>query len=65
MRNLNSLKRAQPIALLVVLGACGQDDGNGAAPDHLTPAHWYFAVKAYNSSGAESVFSSSVNKLIE
>ena len=33
LRNLNSVKCAQPIALLVVLGACGDDDGNGAAPD--------------------------------
>jgi Putative Ig domain len=33
--------------------------------EDLTPARWYFAVKAYNSSGVESVFSGSVNKLIE
>jgi len=28
LRNLIALKRALPIALLVVLGACGEDDGN-------------------------------------
>jgi hypothetical protein len=27
------VKCAQPLALLVVLGACGDDDGSGAAPD--------------------------------
>jgi hypothetical protein len=31
----------------------------------LAPARWYFAVKAYNSSGVESTFSGSVNKLIQ
>ena len=33
--------------------------------EDLTPARWYFAVKAYNSSGVESTFSGSVSKLIE
>jgi hypothetical protein len=33
--------------------------------EDLTPARWFFAVKAYNSSGVESAFSDSVNKLIE
>jgi hypothetical protein len=33
--------------------------------EDLTPARWYFAVKAYNSSGIESAFSGSVSKLIE
>jgi hypothetical protein len=31
----------------------------------LAPARWYFAVKAYNSAGVESNFSTSVNKLIQ
>ena len=33
--------------------------------EDLTPARWFFAVKAYNTSGVESAFSDSVNKLIE
>ena len=33
--------------------------------EDLTPARWYFAVKAYNTSGVESTFSGSVSKLIE
>ena len=33
--------------------------------EDLTPARWYFAVKAYNSSGVESGFSGSVSKLIQ
>ena len=33
--------------------------------EDLAPARWYFAVKAYNSAGVESDFSSSVNKLIQ
>jgi Putative Ig domain len=33
--------------------------------EDLTSARWYFAVKAYNSSGVESTFSGSVSKLIE
>ena len=33
--------------------------------EDLAPARWYFAVKAYNSAGVESNFSSSVNKLIQ
>ena len=33
--------------------------------EDLAPARWYFAVKAYNSSGVESDYSGSVNKLIE
>jgi Fibronectin type III domain len=33
--------------------------------EELAPARWYFAVKAYNSTGIESDFSDSVNKLIE
>jgi Putative Ig domain len=33
--------------------------------EDLTPARWYFAVKAYNSSGVESTFSGSVSKLIQ
>ena len=32
--------------------------------EDLAPARWYFAVKAYNSAGVESDFSSSVDKLI-
>ena len=32
--------------------------------EDLAPARWYFAVKAYNSAGVESNFSTSVNKLI-
>jgi hypothetical protein len=32
--------------------------------EDLAPAKWYFAVKAYNSAGVESDFSTSVNKLI-
>ena len=31
----------------------------------LAPARWYFAVKAYNSSGIESAFSAQVSKLIQ
>ena len=34
------------------------------AIEDLAPARWYFAVKAYNSAGVESDFSTSVNKLI-
>jgi hypothetical protein len=33
--------------------------------EDLVPARWYFAVKAYNTSGVESTFSGSVSKLIE
>jgi hypothetical protein len=33
--------------------------------EDLTSARWYFAVKAYNTSGVESTFSGSVSKLIE
>ena len=33
--------------------------------EDLTPARWYFAVQAYNTSGVESTFSGSVSKLIE
>lgn len=33
--------------------------------EDLTAARWYFAVKAYNTSGVESTFSGSVSKLIE
>jgi hypothetical protein len=33
--------------------------------EDLAPARWYFAVKAYNSAGVESNFSSAVNKLIQ
>jgi hypothetical protein len=33
--------------------------------EDLTPARWFFAVKAYNTSGIESAFSDSVDKLIE
>ena len=33
--------------------------------EDLTPARWYFAVKAYNTSGVESTFSGSVSKLIQ
>ena len=33
--------------------------------ENLAPARWYFAVKAYNSAGVESDFSSPVNKLIQ
>ena len=33
--------------------------------EDLTRARWYFAVKAYNTSGVESTFSGSVSKLIE
>jgi len=33
--------------------------------EDLTPARWYFAVRAYNTSGVESTFSGSVSKLIE
>ena len=33
--------------------------------EDLTPTRWYFAVKAYNSSGVESAFSGSVSKLIQ
>ncbi len=32
--------------------------------EDLAPARWYFAVKAYNSAGVESNFSTTVNKLI-
>ena len=33
--------------------------------EDLTSARWYFAVRAYNTSGVESTFSGSVSKLIE
>jgi putative Ig domain-containing protein len=33
--------------------------------EDLTAARWYFAVKAYNTSGVESSFSASVNKLVQ
>ena len=33
--------------------------------EDLTPARWYFAVQAYNTSGVESTFSGSVSKLIQ
>jgi hypothetical protein len=33
--------------------------------EDLTTARWYFAVKAYTTTGVESVFSSSVSKLID
>ena len=33
--------------------------------EDLTATRWYFAVKAYNTSGVESAFSASVNKLIQ
>jgi hypothetical protein len=33
--------------------------------EDLTPARWYFAVKAYNSAGVRSTFSPSVSKLIQ
>ena len=32
--------------------------------DNLSPATWYFAVKAYNTSGAESDFSALASKTI-
>ena len=36
-----------------------------AVIEDLTAARWYFAVKAYNTSGVESAYSGSVSKLIE
>jgi hypothetical protein len=33
--------------------------------EDLSPTRWYFAVKAYNTSGVESGFSASVSKLIQ
>ena len=33
--------------------------------EDLTATRWYFAVKAYNTSGVESAYSTSVNKLIQ
>jgi Putative Ig domain len=36
-----------------------------AVIEDLAPARWYFAVKAYNTSGVESALSGSVSKLIE
>jgi Putative Ig domain len=33
LRKLNLLKRVLPITLMVVLGACGEDNGNGTAAD--------------------------------
>jgi hypothetical protein len=68
LRNLKSLKRAQPIALLVVLGSYTRSvqlpskSLTSVVIEDLTPARWYFAVKAYNSSGVESVLPGSVNK---